>query len=253
MAILFVASEAFELKPLGQRLTGCRPLKWPLDYAEEGVWEGRRFLLAANGAGPKLASHCVEVALRATAMAELSSSKLEAVVSTGLCGALETAVHERDILIASKILAIDDGKEFECRAVDCGTSYYTQGCIVSTNRVASNSTEKKKLAGTGAIGVEMEAAGVAQRTATAGLPFCCIKVVTDILDEELVMDFNKMRTTDGRFSRGKIVSYALTHPGIMPRIFQLKRRSETAADALGAFLAGCRFQFSEPPAGEQQQ
>src|SRR6476660_8022978 len=56
MAILFVASEAFELKPLGQRLTGCRPLKWPLDYAEEGVWQGRRFLLAANGAGPKLAS-----------------------------------------------------------------------------------------------------------------------------------------------------------------------------------------------------
>jgi purine-nucleoside phosphorylase len=252
MAILFVASEAFELKPLAQRLTGCRPLKWPLDYAEEGVWEGRRFLLAANGAGPKLASRCVEVALRATSMAELSASKLEAVVSTGLCGALEAAIHERDILVASKILATDDGKEFECRPVDCGASH-TQGFIVSANHVAGNSAEKKKLAETGAIGVEMEAAGVAQRTAAAGLPFCCIKVVTDILDEEFVMDFNKMRTTDGRFSRGKIVSYALTHPGIMPRLFQLKRRSEDAADALGAFLASCRFQFSESPAGDQRQ
>jgi purine-nucleoside phosphorylase len=252
MAILFVASEAFELKPLGQRLTGCRPLKWPLDYAEEGVWEGRRFLLAANGAGPKLASRCVEVALRATSMAELSSSKLEAVVSTGICGALEAAVQERDILIASKVLAADDGKEFECRPVNCSASY-TQGIIVSTNHVAGDATEKKKLAATGAVGVEMESAGVAERTATAGLPFCCIKVVTDILDEEFIMDFNKMRTTDGRFSRGKIVSYAFTHPGVMPRLFQLKRRSEDAADALGAFLASCRFQFSEPPAGEQQQ
>ena len=252
MAILFVASEGFELKPLGQRLTGCRPLKWPLDYAEEGVWEGRRFLLAANGAGPKLASRCVEVALRATSMAELSASKLEAVVSTGLCGGLESALHERDILVASKILAADDGTEFECRAVDCSASY-TPGPIVSTNRVASNSIEKKQLAETGAAGVEMEAAGVAKRTAMAGLPFCCIKVVTDTLDEELVMDFNTMRTTDGRFSRGKIVSYALTHPGVLPRLFQLKRRSEDAADALGAFLASCRFQFSEPPAGDQQQ
>ena len=62
MAILFVASEAFELKPLAERLTGLRSLKWPLDYAEEGVWHGKRYLLTANGAGPRLASHCVEVA-----------------------------------------------------------------------------------------------------------------------------------------------------------------------------------------------
>ena len=252
MAILFVASEAFELKPLGQRLTGCRPLKWPLDYAEEGVWQGRRFLLAANGAGPKLASRCVEVALRATSMAELSASKLEAVVSTGICGALDPAVHERDILVASRILAVDDGTEFDCRSIDCDTPY-TQGAIASTNHVACSSNEKKELAQTSAIAVEMEAAGVGQRTATAGLPFCCVKVVTDILDEELVMDFNRMRTTDGRFSRGKIVSYALTHPGVMPRLFQLKRRSEDAAGALGAFLASCRFQFSESPAGDQRQ
>ena len=45
MAILFVASEAFELKPLAERLTGLRSLKWPLDYAEEGVWQGKRYLL----------------------------------------------------------------------------------------------------------------------------------------------------------------------------------------------------------------
>jgi purine-nucleoside phosphorylase len=184
-------------------------------------------------------------------MAELSASKLEAVVSTGLCGALDAAVHERDILIASKILAIDDGKEFDCRPIDCGAPY-TQGSIVSTNHVAFSSDEKNGLAQTGAIAVEMEAAGVGQRTAAAGLPFCCIKVVTDILDEELVMDFNKMRTTDGRFSRGKIVSYALTHPGVLPRLFQLKHRSEDAAGVLGAFLASCKFQFSELPAGDPQ-
>ena len=67
MAILFVASESFELKPFAGRLTGLRPLKWPVQYAEEGVWQGKRYLLAANGAGPKLAARCVEMALRATA------------------------------------------------------------------------------------------------------------------------------------------------------------------------------------------
>src|SRR4051812_5779096 len=107
MAILFVAAEAYELKPLAERLTGLRSLKWPLKYAEEGVWEGKRYLLTANGAGPKLAAHCVEVALRATAMAELSASKLEAVVSTGLCGAIHNSLQIGDIIEATEVLALD--------------------------------------------------------------------------------------------------------------------------------------------------
>lgn len=79
MAILYVASEAFELEPLAQLLTGLRKLKWPVDYAFEGIWESRRVMLAANGAGPKLAVRAVETAIRAVAAAELSSSRLEAV------------------------------------------------------------------------------------------------------------------------------------------------------------------------------
>ena len=65
-----------------------------------------------------------------------------------------------------------------------------------------------------------------------------------------------MRTTDGRFSRGKIVIYALTHPPVLCRASShLRRRSKIAAGALGAFLASCRFQFSDihPERGDQQQ
>ena len=75
MAILYVASEAVELEPMAKLLTGVRKLKWPLAYAYEGVWEGRRLLLAANGAGPQLAMRAVEVAIRAITSAELSSSE----------------------------------------------------------------------------------------------------------------------------------------------------------------------------------
>ena len=58
-------------------------------------------LLAANGAGPKLAAHVVEIAIRAAIRAELSSSELEAVVSTGFCGALDPALNEAQIVVAS--------------------------------------------------------------------------------------------------------------------------------------------------------
>lgn len=244
MAILFTASEAFELEPLASQLTGLRPLKWPLDYAQEGVWEGKRYLLAANGAGPKLASHCVEVAVRATSMAELSSSKLEAVVSTGLCGALQPDLQIGDIIEASGLLDPESQERIPCSRVqsDRGTKY---GVVLSVDRVAGTVAEKQVLSQTGALAVEMEAAGVARRAAAVQVPFCCVKVVSDRSDEEFVMDFNRMRSNDGRFSRGKIVVYALTHPPTVTRLLSLRRRSHEAASALGVFLASCRFQFSD--------
>ena len=90
MAILFVAADAAELQPFERYLINARKLKWPLDYAYEGILEGRRILLAANGAGPKLVAQAIEVAKRAITAAELSSSKLEAIVSVGFCGAYTT-------------------------------------------------------------------------------------------------------------------------------------------------------------------
>jgi len=243
MAILFVAAEAFELKPLAARLSGTRALKWPLDYAEEGVWEGKRYLLAANGAGPKLSAQCVEVALRATSMAELSSSKLEAVVSVGLCGALQPSLTEGDIILGSNVIAVDSGESFPCHAVTCSHAP-TTGPIASLDRVLS-AKDKQNLAATEAFAVEMEAAGVARRAQASGLPFCCVKIVSDRANEDFVIDFNQMRTSEGRFSRGKIIIYALKHPGVVPHLLGIKRRVEKAGGALGVFLASCRFQFND--------
>jgi nucleoside phosphorylase len=246
MAILFVASEAFELEPLAQRLTGRRPLKWPVKYAEQGVWQGKRYLLAANGPGAKLARKCVEVGIRATSVTDLSSSKLEAVVSVGLCGALQSTLSVNDIFIGTEVLDGTASERFTCHPV-AHDGAATEGLVISVDRIAVTQSDKAKLAETGALAVEMEAAGIAMRTLAANLPFSCIKVVSDTVDEEFVIDFNELRTTEGRFARGKIVIYALTHPSVIPSLFRLRRRVKEASGALGAFLASCRFQFSEIP------
>lgn len=246
MAILFVASEGFELKPLAEKLTGRRPLKWPVQYAEEGVWQGKRYLLAANGPGAKLAAACVEVALRATSPVDLSSSKLEAVVSVGLCGGLQPGSNINDIFIGTEVLDADSDDRFTCHGVaHDGTA--SHGAVISTDRIAVTAADKAKLAESGAGAVDMEAAGLAKRTVAANLPFACIKVVSDRVDEEFLIDFNGLRTTEGRFARGKIVIYALTHPSVIPSLLQLRRRSKEASGVLGAFLASCRFQFSDVP------
>lgn len=244
MAILYVAAEAAELKPLAGVLTGLRKLKWPIDYAFEGIWEGRRILLAANGAGPKLASHVVEIALRAAMAAELSSSKLDAVVSTGYCGGLDPALRESQIVVATEVVCQVTGERFGCGKVISDGAFAT-GPLVSQDRIAGDAAEKMRLFSDGSIAVDMESAGVAARTKRAGLPFCCIKVVSDRADESFEIDLNSMRSPEGRIARGKIVVHTLTHPRLLPTLLRLRRRTEDASKALGEFLVSSRI-IAEP-------
>ncbi len=241
MALLYIAAEPGELKPFAERLTGLRPLKWPLDYAQEGILDDRRILLAANGPGPKLAAQALEIAIRAIVAADLQSSALEAVVSVGFCGALRSDLQEGQILVANEIKDPQSSEPLPALEVETEHSFVS-GAFVSQNSVASTAAEKTRLGGQfQAIAVEMEAFGVAARAKRAGLPFYCIKVVSDRADENLRIDFNRSRSRDGHFSRVKIVLQAIAKPGLIPELFRLKRRADMAARALGDFLVSCRY------------
>ncbi len=240
MAILFVASEAYELKPFAASLVGARGLKWPIDYAAEGVWEGQRAVLVANGAGPKLAGEAVEVARRAIMLSDLSSSRLDSIVSVGVCGGLNPDRKPNDILIATAVLAPELNDSFPCQAV--GGQGASVGVLVSVDRVAGTVEEKARLRESGADAVDMEAAGVAAKARQLGLPFFCVKAVSDSFDEPMPLDMNQMRTPEGRFARGKIGNYAVTHPQVLPGLLRLKRRADDAAAVLGGFLVSCQIQ-----------
>ena len=247
MAILFIAAEADELKPFANALLNLRKLKWPLRYAQEGIFEGRRVMLLANGAGAALAAQALEVAIRAVAAADLSSSMLESVVSVGYCGALTGELQENAIVIPSEIYHARTGERFPCISIESERPYRT-GVLVSQDRVANTAADKQTLGETGAIAVDMEAGGVAVRAKRAQLPFSCIKVVTDRLDESFGLDLNAMRSESGRVDRGKIVAYGVTHPAVIPELLRLRRRARDAAAALGEFLVSCRIHFEGEPA-----
>lgn len=247
MAILFVAAEAAELKPFEAHLINSRKLKWPLDYAHEGILEGRRILLAANGAGPKLVAQAIEVASRAIKAAELSSSKLEAIVSVGFCGALQPGLQPSQIIVGTDVLDLRDGSRYPCARMEASCEHQT-GVIASQDRVITDREEKGKLFASGAIAVDMESFAVAEAAKRAAVPFFCIKSVSDLADETFRIDFNQMRTAEGRIARGKIVLYVLTHPLMLGELFRLRRRSQDAARALGDFLVSCRITLNGDPA-----
>ena len=88
----------------------------------------------------------------------------------------------------------------------------------------------------------MESAAVARKAAEWGVPFRCVRAVSDTAAEDMPLDFNLYRDADGRFSRTRIALAALARPfTAIPALLRLDRNCRIAAESLGDFFADCRF------------
>jgi len=229
--ILLIAAEAQEFDGLIRRLPRTARLSWPVEFARAAEWNGDRWILVANGPGPSLAREAVDVAARG----EIP----DAIVSTGLCGALDPQFEIGQIVVASEITAGDQKYPSQTPAV---SRSYAHGPIVSIDAVAVTVSDKRSLWRSGACAVEMEAAGPAGRASNWGRPFYCVRAVSDMATESLPLDFNHFRDQSGRFSRGRIARAAMARPWTrIPGLLRLARNSRRAANVLGDFLADCRF------------
>jgi adenosylhomocysteine nucleosidase len=210
--ILFIAAEAREFSGLLRRVPSSSRLDWPVAFAAEAGWRGQRWILVANGPGTNLVRQAFDTAV--------SRERFDEVVSTGYCGALDPSLAVADIFIPA-----------------------SAGELVTTDRVITTAGEKRDLrASTGARAVDMEAATVADCARRAGLPFHCVRVVSDAAGEDLPLDLNRTRGSSGRFSTSKILAAALRKPITrVPALIALARNSAKASETLGAYLAGCEF------------
>lgn len=187
--------------------------------------------LAENGVGAHHAAAAVDRAL--------SSFRPDAIVSMGFCGALDPSFAIADIVVGTTIFAGDRAFPAEPPVT---VARHRLGPISSIDHVARTAAEKSRLHATGSIAVEMEAAGVAQRAQKLGVPFFCIKSVTDLADETMANDFNAVLRSDGRFDTMKVLTSSLRHPWVrFPELIRFRQRCVLAARSLGEFIDDCRF------------
>lgn len=219
MRILFVAAEAMEFEGVLERASGVRPATVSAQWARECRLGEHDALLVANGAGTKRAA--------AAARAGIETWRPEAVVSTGFCGALDPSLG-----IGSVVIGTDGPAAGEA----------ARGVIRTVDHVVRAAEEKRKLRASGAVAVEMEAAGVADCARERGLPFFCVRAVTDLAGETLANDFQAALREDGHFDTIKVLAGALRHPSQrVPELLRLRRRCKHAARALGDFFVVCGF------------
>jgi adenosylhomocysteine nucleosidase len=205
---LLVAAEAREFEGILKRFGKSSKLEWSAEFAREAEWRGDRWLMVANGPGPKLVDQALE-----------RKVEVDGIISTGFCGALDPALRVGDIVV---------GKP---------------GSILSMDHVAVTAAEKRDLrARSGAVAVEMESAAVAKKAAQWGVDFRCIRVISDGAGEDMPLDFNLYRDEDGRFSRTRIALAAIARPfTAVPALLRLDRNCSIAARSLGDFFADSRL------------
>jgi adenosylhomocysteine nucleosidase len=223
MKLLFVASDPMEFRHLLRHCTNVHNSRASLG--------DHQVLLTANGAGANRAAAAVDAAV--------PSFRPDAILSVGFCGALDPELAIADIVVGTTIFAGD--RAFAAEAPVAAPPHRVAP-ICSLEHVASTAAEKARLRSTGAIAVEMEAAGVAVRAQALSLPFFCIKTVTDLAGETMANDFNAALRPDGHFDTIKILRSSFRHPWVrLPELMRFRARCVKAARSLGDFIADCRF------------
>jgi len=229
--ILVVAADKSEFLGILAHAVEVRRVALGVRWARSAWLGGYEVLLVANGVGAAWAGAGVDRALE--------TFPAEAVMSTGICGALRPELATGDVVVADFVTAGD--RRFAARPVS-GRAAWRSGTVRSASRVIRTAGEKAVLAQSGAWVVEMEAAGVAERTIARGLPFYCVKAVSDLAGETLVNDLNKALRKDGQFDTIVLLRGTLRQPLIRIReLLRLRRQCARAASSLGDFFADLRF------------
>jgi adenosylhomocysteine nucleosidase len=178
----------------------------------------------------------------AWARQEEGKDRVTAIGSVGFCGGLDPGLGVGDIVIATRVLAPEHGRNYDCQPVRTSLQA-AHGAVLSVDRVAVTTDEKAELRQSGAVAVEMEAAAVAQAAGQHRVPFFALRVVSDTARDGFVINMNEMRNAAGRFDRARILRAALARPlRRIAALGRLNRHCRIAEERLGEFFASCRFE-----------
>jgi len=226
-----VAADPMEFKGMLRHMTDVQATGVPVDWARSARLGPHEVVLATNGAGAKRAAAAVEACLE--------KFRAETIVSTGFCGALAPEFAIADVVAGT---AIATGSDTFPALQPWSRRQHHMGVVCSIDHIAQTAAEKRELRAGGGSVVEMEAGGVAERARTRDLPFYCVRVVTDLADEDLANDFNRALRPDGHFVTMRILRGTLRNPLVrLPELFRLRNRCVRASLALGDFIADCQF------------
>lgn len=227
--ILILAADRIEVK----ELCGIKSLRRG-SSGVEGDLAGKRARFAISGPGVQNSRAAIALAFQA--------EPPSALVSVGYVGALDPAYEVGRIFLARQVRRLGSGVKYSVETpVFPNAEGVSQGTLLTIDRVAQTQAEKRMLRQSGADAVDMEAYAVAEEAQQRGVPFYCVRVVSDHANTDFLVDFNRARRRDGTFSGWHLAAQAGLSPRRWSQLLDLKRDADLASQRLAAFLTASRF------------
>ncbi|WP_299435992.1 nucleoside phosphorylase [uncultured Rhodospira sp.] len=194
-----------------------------------------------EGPGPDKA----EAAARA-----LLDEGARALVSAGVCGALDPALRPGAVVLPARV--VNRHNEGESWLVDAvwhaavmaaappDATFNTGALLGSDTPVVSVGGKHHLAARTGAVAVDMESHAVARVAAEANVPFLVVRTVADTAADALPRWLAGVLNRDGTPNAGAAARRILLGPWRLPTLIRLAKRNAAAEQALseaGAALA----------------
>jgi adenosylhomocysteine nucleosidase len=199
--------------------------------------EDRAYWLIQTGVGPTAARSVAERVLTAQSMSLIMSTGfacalVPAQVGDLIVGTSVSSVHgERGWMMGSDCVLCDETVRASVLIVAQDAGLVTRiGTVVSSETVIWQAEEKHRLQRvTGATGLDMESAALAEMAQERGLPMAIVRTVSDLADEDLPLDFNLFLRPTGWI---KGMQSLIGHPSSLVGLNRLRKQSRVAADRL---------------------
>ena len=202
-------------------------------HFEQGVIRGMDVALVVSGAGDARAYSAAREAVR--------SLSPTAYISVGLSGGLAGGLKPGEVVLGEST-GFATGKRYQAdkavldrviAAVACRV-----GPLLASERVIVTAAQKRAAgAATMCMAVDMETCGAARAASEAGVPFLAIRAISDTVDEDLPVDFNRFMK-DGGMDWARFIPFMVTHPGVLPKLLSLGRKSAAASRSLAVAFSG---------------
>jgi adenosylhomocysteine nucleosidase len=126
---------------------------------------------------------------------------------------------------AAGVIDIRTGERFRC---DAGAG---ELWLATSPRVADTAEKQRLAAAYGASLVDMEAAAIARLAQMRGIPFYCVKGISDGYADKLP-DFNRFIAGNGQFMLARFILFVLPRPWHWLALARMGENSRMAAQAI---------------------
>lgn len=162
------------------------------------------------------------------------------VISAGFSGALQDGLHVGDVILATEVCDAAGKRWPTTWPGDLPAGPWrpplNRGPIVAAQNLVATAAEKIALGNqTGALAVDLETAVVAEACTRHGVPFGCVRAISDDVHTPLAPDLVAL-LKGGRVSFARLCAAVLRSPPLLVELWRLARRTRCAAIQLGQAL-----------------